>query len=233
MERLFFSIVIPAHNESERLPVTLEHLKNLDHPADKFEVIVVENGSTDNTLEIARSFEGGNVRVLQSAKGVSRAKNAGIDHLSAESDWVIFLDADTVLERSFLLELNLLLSKPNTYSVGTVSLLPYPNTRKARIWFLLYDYSHIVFKASYSISIVRRSVFPPVRFSESLVTGEDLDVIKQALKFGKFFFLWTRSVSTSTRRFDREGWWYTVLYWTFVAVLPKSMQQRFRYDVVR
>jgi glycosyltransferase involved in cell wall biosynthesis len=233
MEQLFFSIIIPAHNEAEGIANTLDHLRKQEYPAERFEVLVVENGSSDGTFEIAKKSEGANIRILQSGTGVSRAKNAGIDHLSERGDWVIFLDADTVPEPQFLQELNTFLSKPNRYSVGTVSLLPDPDTRKARLWFRFYDYGHVLTKASYSISIVRRSVFPPVRFNEALVTGEDLNVIRQALVFGNFFFMWTGSVRTSTRRFDREGWWRTLFYWTIVAALPATLQRRFRYNVVR
>src|ERR1700735_2741178 len=102
MPNLFFSFVIPAHNEENYLRDTLEHLKQLDYPADRFEVIVVENGSGDRTFELARGFESGNFKALQSGKGVSRAKNAGIDHLSPQSDWAVFLDADTIIEPDFL-----------------------------------------------------------------------------------------------------------------------------------
>ena len=107
MDKLFFSIIVPAHNEENYLGDTLLHLKNLDYPPEKFEVIVVENGSSDKTFNVAKGFEslpaqaGGNIRVLQSAKGTSKAKNAGIDHLSPQSDWVIFLTRTRSLKRDF------------------------------------------------------------------------------------------------------------------------------------
>ena len=53
----FLSIIIPAHNEAKRLPITLEQvfafLQTQDYPA---EVLVVENGSTDETYAIAQHF---------------------------------------------------------------------------------------------------------------------------------------------------------------------------------
>src|SRR5580698_1509778 len=88
MEQLFFSFVIPAHNEEKYIENTLEHLRRMDYPADKFEVIVVENGSTDRTLELAKRFQSSGFSTLLSGKGVSRARNVGIDHLSPKSNWV-------------------------------------------------------------------------------------------------------------------------------------------------
>lgn len=239
MTEFFFSIVVPAHNEGNYIGTTLEHLKRLEYPSEKFEVIVVENGSTDRTLEIAKKFEGSTVRVLQSGKGVSKAKNVGIDHLSPQGDWVIFLDADTLLEPAFLRELTAYLSDRPLAVVGTVSLRPLPDTAYARMWFLAHNVGHMLSKTSFAIKLVRRSLFSPdqtggsLRFDEHLVTGEDISMIRQAQAHGKFFFMWTKNVSTSTRRFDILGWWYIMFYWTFVAILPQQWQRRFSYDEVR
>lgn len=233
MEQRFFSFIVPAHNEAKCIPNTLEHLKQLDYPTEKFEVLVVENGSSDGTFELAKKFESRNIQVLQSGKGVSCAKNAGIDRLSPQSNWVIFLDADTVVEKNFLNELNAFLQKPNKYSVGTVSLQPVPNTAYARGWFWVHNTGHKLSKTSYAIKLVRRDLFPPLRFNEALVTGEDIDMIRKAHAHGTFFYMPTRSVSTSTRRFEILGWWYVLFYWVFVALLPVSWQKHFRYDEVR
>jgi glycosyltransferase involved in cell wall biosynthesis len=233
MPKLFFSFVVPAHNEGSCIASTLQRLKQLDYPADKFEVIVVENGSSDNTFELARAFEGPNLRVLQSGKGVSRAKNAGIDRLSPRSDWVVFLDADTELKPEFLNELASFLQRRKDYAVGTVSLRPLPDTAYARAWFFVHNIGHMLTKTSYSIKIVKRTVFPANRFDEDLVTGEDVDMIRKAEKYGKFFFMWTKNVSTSTRRFEKLGWWYVLFYWSFVAILPVHWQKHFGYEAVR
>lgn len=59
MSKPFLSIIIPAHNEAQRLPIALEQVRQFLARQDyQSEVIVVENASTDKTLEIARSWEG-------------------------------------------------------------------------------------------------------------------------------------------------------------------------------
>ena len=77
---------LPAHNEERALEATLRSLLTQQYPEERFEIIAIENGSTDATLEIAqrtaRESDGARVQVLQSARGVSRAKNRGIEALS-------------------------------------------------------------------------------------------------------------------------------------------------------
>jgi dolichyl-phosphate beta-glucosyltransferase len=91
----FFSIVIPAHNEQNRLPGTLEKIfQFLRQQSFSSEVIVVENGSTDRTLEIAQQFarQQDTLAVLQSAKGKGAAVQRGM--LAAKGDYRFMCDAD-------------------------------------------------------------------------------------------------------------------------------------------
>ena len=235
-ENLFFSLIIPAHNEEKYIVSTLEHIQNLDYPKDKLEVVVVENGSKDNTFEIAKKFESSNIKVVSlTQSGVSHAKNHGISMVHANSDWTILLDADTILEKDFLLELQTFLStkKSLTYSIGTTYIKPIPDSLKARLWFSFYDIGHRLTKASYALQIAKTSVLKEFNFDEGLHMGEDLHLIAFALKFGKFFIVPTKNVLTSTRRFDDEGWWRVFFIWTFVAMLPNSLKKWFAYKVVR
>ena len=91
----FLSIVIPAFNEEKRLPGTLEKVSNfLKQQPYSAEVIVVENGSTDRTYEIARGFakQHENMRVLQSEKGKGAAVQKGM--LAAAGEFRFMCDAD-------------------------------------------------------------------------------------------------------------------------------------------
>jgi glycosyltransferase involved in cell wall biosynthesis len=230
-----FSIIVPAHDEGSYLGETLEHIVNLSYPGECYEAIVVENGSTDDTLAVAKRFEGPNIRVFSSeATGVSAAKNFGIDQASTTSDWLVFLDADTVLEKDFLNDLAAMVhTTRRRLAVGTTSIRPLHGNRRARIWFAYYDVVHRFQKSSYAIQIARRSLFPGIRFDERLAMGEDLLMMKQARESGEFFFLPTRTVLTSTRRFDAVGYWRLFFHWNFVSNLPQRRQEAFAYEVVR
>lgn len=96
MSEPFLSIVIPAHNEENRLPRTLEqvfaYLSTQDYEA---EVVVVENGSSDRTLEAAREFatRHPNLRVLQNPeRGKGGAVRLGM--LQATGRYRFICDAD-------------------------------------------------------------------------------------------------------------------------------------------
>lgn len=92
---IFLSIVIPAHNEENRLPQTLEQvLRFIERQSFTSEVIIVENGSTDRTFEVAQKFaqKHTNIRVLQSERGKGAAVKRGM--LEALGEYRFMCDAD-------------------------------------------------------------------------------------------------------------------------------------------
>jgi glycosyltransferase involved in cell wall biosynthesis len=89
------SILIPAHNAAPWVAATLESA--LAQTWEDKEIIVVDDGSTDRTLEIAKSFVPRGVRVLaQSNRGASAARN--LAWANSTGDWLQFLDADDLLD---------------------------------------------------------------------------------------------------------------------------------------
>ncbi|MCD6304326.1 MAG: glycosyltransferase family 2 protein [Planctomycetes bacterium] len=90
---MMVSIVIPAYNEERYLGRCLAALARQTCPAGLFEVIVVDNGSTDGTAEIAHRY-GARV-VFEPRKGVARARQAGFS--AARGEVIASTDADTVV----------------------------------------------------------------------------------------------------------------------------------------
>lgn len=92
----FLSVVIPAHNEEQRLPVSLEQIfAFLQAQSYASEVLVVENGSSDRTLEVAQSYSRRfpQLKVLQSSQ---RGKGVAIRQgmLAARGEYRFMCDAD-------------------------------------------------------------------------------------------------------------------------------------------
>ncbi len=105
---MILSVAIVTLNEEANLARTLESVKPLVADG-KGEIIVVDSGSTDRTIEIAKSF---GARVfIEEWKGYSAQKNSAID--KATGDWILSLDADEELESGTSGAIYLLMSKPD------------------------------------------------------------------------------------------------------------------------
>jgi len=235
-EVLFFSIVIPAYNEENYIGKTLSALKELDYPPDRVEVIIVDNGSTDQTESVVAANAPVSWKIVRiEESGVSRAKNRGIDLVSKASDWVIFLDADTYFGGTFLRELDRFLRANAGRNLGTgmVSLLPVPDSRGARGWYHFYNFINYATRTTKSIQFIRRDLLGDIRYDESLTFGEDERMLKECRCHVHHFYLKTRSVFSSTRRFGRNGWIREPFTSIHLILLPYKKKQSIHYPAPR
>lgn len=103
-ERPFVSVVVPVYNDRDGLGATLASLVEQTYPESSHEVMVVDNGSTDRTPQLARAVAAGNevVRVESETKirGSYAARNAGIR--ASQGEILAFLDADVTVEPDWL-----------------------------------------------------------------------------------------------------------------------------------
>ena len=102
MKQILISIIIPLHNGGNTINRAVKSVINNRLYRDLIEIIIVENGSTDQSFEIAQKLatENSNIRIYQSDKGTSFARNLGIE--KSKGKWLIFLDADDYLVESNL-----------------------------------------------------------------------------------------------------------------------------------
>jgi glycosyltransferase involved in cell wall biosynthesis len=88
------SIIIPVYNAEKYLAEAVRSAMEQTWP--NKEIIIIDDGSTDNSLSIAKSFESENIKVFtQTNKGASTARNKGLEQ--AKGDYIQFLDADDLL----------------------------------------------------------------------------------------------------------------------------------------
>lgn len=97
----FISIIVPVYNGAKTLPDCLDALITLDYPKDRLEIIVVDNGSEDNSLTIARNYPVKLVEELQ-VKSSYAARNRGI--ADSRGEIIAFTDIDCVVSSSWLRE---------------------------------------------------------------------------------------------------------------------------------
>lgn len=102
MKNISASVVIPTFNKLERLALALESFNYQNANSEDFEVIVVDDGSSDGTEEFVKNFDC-NFKLLykrQNNSGRSSARNNGI--LEAKNDIIIFSDDDLIVSKNFI-----------------------------------------------------------------------------------------------------------------------------------
>ena len=96
------SIIVPIYNVEEYLRECLDSIQKQTYP--NFECVMVNDGSTDNSKQIAEEYLV-DIRfklINQSNQGLSSARNTGIKHLNADSSFVSFVDSDDYIHSTFL-----------------------------------------------------------------------------------------------------------------------------------
>ncbi len=180
-----FSIIIPAFNEERHIAACLKAIADLDYPRESINIWVVDNGSTDRTVEIAKGFR---VNVLRdSTKNVSGLRNFGAEH--ARGDVLAFVDADCLVARDWLKNAVQYMDKVDMAAWGAPPVLPEESTWVQRTWSLVRLKEKEVQEVDWLESMnlfVRKELFTKVGgFDESLVTCEDVDFCYRLLPFGK------------------------------------------------
>lgn len=104
------SVVIPTHNAAQFIGEAIDSALRQDYP--NKEIIVVDDGSTDHTLDIARSYQGKVSVIAQANQGAAVARNTGLD--AAQGEFIAFLDSDDLwLPGKLTAQVNHLLQHPD------------------------------------------------------------------------------------------------------------------------
>ncbi|WP_339752311.1 glycosyltransferase [uncultured Winogradskyella sp.] len=191
----YFSIIIPLYNKSKYIEETLQSIINQDFL--DFEIIVVDDGSTDNSVAIVKRFEDKRLRLYrQENKGVSVARNKGISY--AKGTYIALLDADDIWYNNHLTALKLqIIQFPDAglYCNNYEIYLDEKTKRNAKFNFS-YKTDCLIVRDFFTASIINsvawtsavgfcKDKFNSVGgFDANLDTSEDLDLwIKLALRY--------------------------------------------------
>ena len=170
---IFFSIIIPSYNEERFIGAALKAVTLQDFDPRRFEVIVVDNGSTDMTVEIARTFTP-NVFVCDGT--IAAARNFGAQQ--AKGDVLAFLDADCVPSVRWLRTAEMLIRSSRCVT-GCPVRLPKKCHWASRLWFkskVRNGQARVSFINGGNL-LVPREIFDQVNgFDETLSTGEDIEI---------------------------------------------------------
>ncbi len=171
------SVIIPVYNGERYLNSTLKSVFNQDY--DSIEVIVVDDGSTDQSAVIAKSYK--DIQYLyQSNQGPSVARNTGIK--KANGEFVAFIDADDLwLEKKLSLQVNYLQKHPDIGFVFAHGRMQIEKDVKNPPWYKkhLFENDSPVLQAS--ALLARKSVFDVVGlYNSSYRFGENAEWLTRA-----------------------------------------------------
>ena len=226
-----FSIIIPAHNEENYLQKTVDSIKS--QTLQDYEVILVTNGCTDKTEEIAKKNTNTKIRHLSLPKpNVSVARNAGA--LNAQSETLLFLDADTQLAADSLEKIK----EDFTEEYAVATTLAKPDSQKlshrlAVSFKNLYHYLNLYQGCSGAL-ICRKKDFHAVGgYNPEIIVREHRKLALTLQEQGKFTCINTK-VTTSMRRYQQWGLFKVAWFWTKKWFQDRSGKlKESKYEIIR
>lgn len=187
------SVIIPLYNKENYIRKTI--LSVLSQTYENFELLVVDDGSTDKSAEVVKTIADERIRYFYKDNGgVSSARNRGIDE--AANDWILFLDADDVLDENCLLVLCSSLEKAEGIGVSTANF--YMEKHGCKILSIKYRFSGIVpdnykwlFLSRYNLRtgccIIRKDILLKNKFDETLSRFEDMKGILEWIRDARVY----------------------------------------------
>ncbi|MBW2466574.1 MAG: glycosyltransferase [Deltaproteobacteria bacterium] len=216
---LDYSVIIPAYNEENLLPATLSSLQQaMESVSLKGEIVVVDNNSTDKTKLVAQQY-GARV-IFEPHRQIAKARNSGAR--AAKSDFLVFLDADTIVPPQLLQNAISLLSRKGFCGGGTLlsfdSQLPFLADCLVRFWNWLSKTGKLA--AGSFIFCLARGFHDIGGFDENIYAAEEITFSRKIKAWGKkhglpFTIIDSQPVITSGRKFH----WYSSLQIALLLVL--------------
>lgn len=175
-----FSVVIPLYNKELSVEQTINSV--LNQSFEHFEIIVVDDGSTDSSLNVVRGISDVRLKIVEKSNGgVSSARNRGVREATYE--WIAFLDGDDLWAANHLETIfRMIQTFPNENVFCTSYLKSTTKTRFAGTDSVkvISDYFEEAIKGHFfwtSIAVINRRVFDKIGlFKETLSRGEDLEL---------------------------------------------------------
>jgi len=182
MNTIHVSIIIPVFNAEKTIRSCLDSIYALRYPSDNYEVIVVDNGSTDSSAAIISNYP---VRYISKPDGtISSVRNAGA--FQAKGKILAFVDSDCLVDKEWINEALKVLVDNSVGVAGSGYLTSDTYTWVEKAW--LYESRHKPFRTEFLPGgnlIAKAEVFMRINgFDENLTTSEDADFCMRAIRAG-------------------------------------------------
>lgn len=210
MKKIQVSVVIPAFNEEKYIGDTLNSLlKSEQQTHINYEVVLVDNNSTDKTVEVTERFTYGmNLRIIKEEKqgrGAARARG----FKEAHGDIILSADADTIFHKNWIEELTNAI-KGEVIAVSTSCKIVDSSPLNNAIFNLIQPKLMVLYRiflghywlSGFSFGISSSAYQKSGGFDINLQSQEDIDLSFRVAKFGKIKFI-NKPVIFSGRRFKK------------------------------
>lgn len=193
------SIIIPVLNEEKSLPKLLDYLLEIKNPKIIKELIIVDGGSSDSTLDILKSYP--SIIVLQSEK--RRAKQMNFGAKTATAEVLYFLHCDTFPPKNFDAAI---VEQVQNGNLSGCFKMKFDNNHivlKVSEWFTQFNYQSC--RGGDQSLFVERTLFEQLGgYDENLIIYEDNEFIARLYKNSKFKVI-KKAVITSARKYLQNG----------------------------
>ncbi len=199
------SVIIPTYNEERGIEATLRSISSQTLPRDDYEIIVVDGGSTDNTVKIASKYA--DLVIQQKSKGVGGARNDGV--AVARGRVVVHTDADVIVRNDWLQQIL------SYFSLGVVAVCGpdeplEPDPKYKVLYSLINLFSLLAYKLGVvwtrgTNTAVLRDAFLKVGGYTDYPLCDDGELGLRLRRIGKVLYSPKIVVKMSTRRFKKYG----------------------------
>jgi cellulose synthase/poly-beta-1,6-N-acetylglucosamine synthase-like glycosyltransferase len=186
------TILIPCWNEENTIKGTVDSLMNLDYPKDKMHIMIVDDGSTDNSLEVLKQYDNHPIVkvVYKENGGKYTALNFGITNMT--TDFVGCLDADSFVDKDALKNIMRRFKDLSIMAVTPSMVIERPNNILRKMQRAEYSYGNFMRKAYGSIgaihitpgpfSFFRKEVFEKIGMYKHAHNTEDMEMAMRMQK---------------------------------------------------
>jgi glycosyltransferase involved in cell wall biosynthesis len=213
------SVIIPTFNEEENIAQCLVSLSHQTLPRSKYEIIVVDGGSEDDTCGIAKKYA--DQVFVQTSKKVGGARNDGV--MAAKGEIIATTDADCILPSSWIGRIAEDFKKPGVVQIyGPV----YPIEEGIGNQFSLFlantfsrigYYSRIFYYTLGCNTAFRKEAFTKAGMYRCIDAGDDLEIAMRLKDEGSIYFDNRLKVGFSMRRYQKFGTFRSLYEWVYIV----------------
>ena len=157
--KIFFSIIISIRNEAENIENCIASILKQNYPTSSFEIIIVDDYSSDNSIDLIKNFKSENIHVLHLSDYISADYKGGFKKKAIEfgiknskGSWIITTDGDVVAEKSWLATINSYIYQNNSKMISGPVLFMNPKSIFERFQCLDFAGMMLITGAGYTYS---------------------------------------------------------------------------------